>query len=291
MSVRRRSRLAVTSVATAVVATGLLLGTAGPSASAATPTTLYSCTFPELDEVEVPLALDVTNLPATLPVGVPVPAGQWDVAATLRLDDLTTSFLVGQGTNAIRARIGHAELMLGDEPLLVDLASGVEALPLAEPLDVPMTGGNSAFTPRSWADDVPLEMPGQFTLDLADAAGSPLVSAECEWRDGGLGVVGDVSVVKQSASMSRKVLTKPVRPSKRAKVRVAVVSQTGRGAPGEVLASVRGRSVAVGTLADGQVVLRLPKLAAGKHRVTLRYLGSRFVDKTSRTVTVKVVEP
>ena len=39
------------------------------------------------------------------------------------------------------------------------------------------------------------------------------------------------------------------------------------------------------------VIEELPRLAAGRHRVTLSYLGTKTVDGVARKVTVKVVRP
>lgn len=289
MSVRRASRLLVTVAAAAVVAGTVVVTTHAP-ASAQPATTTYLCTFPELGEVEVPLTVNVTNLPAELPVGIPVPASKWVVRASVHLDDLTTSYLLGH-TNAIRTEIDALGAVLGDKPIPVAVASETEALPVAEPLDVPMTGTNGDFTPKSLADDLPLELPEAFTLDLADGDGAPLFSVDCEWGDGDLGIIGTVDLVKQSASMTRTLRKNPVKTTKRATLLVTVLTQTGAGAPGEVTAAIGGRNLAVGELTDGRVTLRLPKLRAGKHRVTLSYAGSRNVAKTVRNITVQVVRP
>lgn len=283
----RRSQVSAAVVAT--VAAGLLVVAPAP-VSAAPATTTYACTFPELEEVDVLLTVDVTNLPGRLPVGVAVPAGTWDVRATLHLDDLTTGYLIGH-THDITARIGGFEPLLGEQPVLVDLASGVEALPVAEPLGVPMTGTNRAFTPRAGDEAVPLELPELFTLDLAREDGTPLFVVECEWWDGDLGVVGTVSVVKQSAVMTRRLVKNPVRTTRRAKVVVSVVSESGQPATGEVRVMLGSRTLATKELTDGRVTLRLPRLKAGKHRLTLTYPGSRSVEKTMRNVTLKVVRP
>lgn len=285
----RRPQLLATAVAV-VLAAGTLAATAPAPASAAPATTTYTCSFPELGEVDVPLTVDVTNLPARLPVAVPVSAATWDVRANLHLDDLTTSYLLGH-TNDIIAKVQGLETLLGDKPVPLDISSAVEALPVAEALDVPMAGTNREFTPKFWADDLPVELPEAFVLDLYDGEGAPLFSVECEWWDGDLGVIGEVSVVKQSASMTRKLVKKPVKTTKRAKVRVAVTSETTEAAQGEVMAALGERNLAVGDLTDGHLTLKLPRLPAGKHRVTLTYLGSKFVDKTTRMVTVKVVAP
>ncbi|WP_460714806.1 hypothetical protein [Nocardioides dilutus] len=290
MSARRTPQRLVAATAIVVAAAGMPVLTAPAPASAAPATTTYLCTFPELGDVDVPLTVNVSNLPVELPVAVPVAAGLWNVVATLHLDDLTTAYLVGH-TNAIRAEVDALGPLLGDKAVPIAIASATEALPVADPLDVPMTGTNAEFTPKFWADDLPLELPEAFTLDLADGAGAPLFSVDCEWGDGDLGVIGTIDVVKQSATMTRKLLKKPVKTTKRAKVLVTVLTQTGASAPGQVIAALGARNLAVGELVDGRVKLRLPKLAAGKHRVTLTYLGSKFVDKTVRNVTVKVVRP
>ncbi len=285
MSVRRS--LLVSALGAALGA-GALAATPLTPASAQPATTTYSCTFPELDEVDVPLTVDVTNLPGRLPVAVPVPSSAWDVRATLHLDDLTTAYLLGR-SNDIIAEVDGFEALLGGRPTVLDMASGVEALPVAEALDVAMAGTNRPFTPKTLEDDLPLELPDAFTLDLYDGEGAPLFSVECEWWDGDLGVIGSVSVVKQSAAMTRSLLKNPVKTTRRAKVRVSVLSQTGLPATGEVRAAIGERTLVVRELTDGWVTLRLPRLAAGKHRVTLSYVGSKVVDKTARNVTVKVV--
>lgn len=290
MTARRTTRRLIAAVAIAVAAGGSPVLTTAVPASAVPATTSYLCTFPELGDVEVPLTVEVPNLPTQLTVAVPVPANVWQVQATLHLDDLTTAYLVGL-TNTIRARVDALGPLLADKAVPVSLASGTEALPVGQALDVPMTGTNSEFTPKFWADDLPLEMPEIFTLDLANGSGVPLFSVVCEWGDGDLGVIGTIDVVKQSASMTRKLLKKPVLTTKRAKVLVTVVAQTGEAAPGQVLAALGARNLAVGELVDGRVRLKLPTLAAGKHRVTLTYLGSKFVDKVARNLTVKVVLP
>jgi hypothetical protein len=51
------------------------------------------------------------------------------------------------------------------------------------------------------------------------------------------------------------------------------------------------RTLATRELSDGRVTLKLPRLLAGKHRVTLTYQGTKLVDRTTRNVTVKVVKP
>lgn len=287
MSVRRT--MLATAVSTAVAVSALAVAAPAP-ASAKPATTTYECTFPELEEVDVPLTVDVTNLPGKLPVGVPVPASAWAARATLRLDDLTTAYLLGH-TNDIIAKVSGLPTTLDGRPVPLDVASGVEVLPVAEPLDVPMAGTNREFTPKAVGDDLPLALPDSFTLDLYDGEGAPLFSVECEWWDGDLEVVGAVSVVKQTAAMTRQLVKKPVKTSKRAKVRVSVLSQAGQAATGEVRAMIGGRTLVVRELTDGRVTLRLPRLRAGKHRVTLTYLGSKLVDKTTRNVTVKVVRP
>ena len=288
MSVRRTQVIAP-AVAT-VVAAGLLSAVATVPAAAEPTTTTYSCTFPELDEVDVPVTVDVTNLPRKLPVGIPLEAGDWDVRATVHFDDLTTAYLLGH-THDVIVEVKGFETLLGERSVVLDAASGVEVLPVAEPLDVPMAGGNRELTPKTLEEDVPLELPEAFTLDLYDGDHAPLFSVECEWWDGDLGVIGTVSVVKQTSSMTRKLLTKPVKTTKRAKIQVEVLTQEGVGATGQVVAMLGDRTLATRELSDGRVTLKLPRLQAGKHRVTLTYQGTKVVDRTTRNVTVKVVRP
>ena len=285
----RRSRVLGTVVATTMSA-AVLVVTAPAPASAAPVTTTYSCTFPDLDEVDVPLTVEVTNLPSRIPAGVPVPDTTWDVRATLRLDDLTTAYLLSYSDDII-AKVDAFEPLLGDKSAPLHLGSEVEQLPIAEPLDVPMAGGNRELTPKTLEEDLPLELPETFTLDLYDGDHAPLFSVECEWWDGDLGVIGTLSVVKQTSSMTRKLVAKPVKTTKRAKIQVIVQTQAGEGATGEIVATLGDRTLATGQLSDGRVTLKLPRLPAGKHRVRLSYEGSKLVDGTTRNVTVKVVRP
>jgi hypothetical protein len=286
----RRPQLLATAAATAAMAAATLTVTAPAPASAAPATTTYECSIPDLGDVDVPVTVDVTNLPTRLPVAVAVPAATWDVRANLRFDELTTAYLASR-TDDVIAEIGDLGPLLGDKAVPVALASGVAAVPLAAGLDVPMVGTNGEFTPRYWADDLPLELPEAFTLDLYDGDHALLFSVDCEWWEGDLGVVGEISVVKQTSSMTRKLLKKPVKSTKRAKLLVTVTSETTEAAQGEVMATLGERNLVVGALTDGRITLKLPRLAVGKHRVTLTYLGSKLVDKTTRMVTVKVVAP
>jgi hypothetical protein len=216
-----------------------------------------------------------------------VPAGAWDVTATMHLDELTTAYLLTYSTDVVFSS-EDPELWFYDRSVLVPLASGVETVPIASSLDVPMAGTNDAFTPRT-SGDLDLELPEWFTLDVSDGAGEYLFTVDCEVAEDELGVIGTVSVAKQASSLSRKLLTKPVKATKRAKVLVTVLSESGDSPTGEVMASLGSRNLVVADLEDGQVTLKLPRLPVGKHKVTLSYLGTKSVAKSSRNVTVKVV--
>lgn len=69
-----------------------------------------------------------------------------------------------------------------------------------------------------------------------------------------------------------------------------VVRVSGAATPrGRVQALVKGRKVAAGTLRDGRVVLRLPRLRAGGYAVRVRFAGdARHQGATSKAVRVRV---
>jgi hypothetical protein len=285
MSARRTSRLLVSTLTTAALtATGLATLTAAPAAAAPAAGT-YDCTFPLFDELEVPLTLEIPELPAQLPAGIPVPAGDWDVEGVLVLPDLVLTLLAG--VLGISSRTDELELMLGTEAVPVDLTSPLDSLPLGD-IDLPMSGGNQEFVPmRTGTWD--LSLPESFDLVVLDVLGITLLDVSCELWSEETGGLGSVEVVKQRSSLNARVIKKPVQLGKRPKVLVSVLNQTNRGASGDVVATLSGTTVGRGTLKQGTAKLRLTRLPVGRHKVKLTYLGDKTVAKSVKTVTVRVV--
>lgn len=79
-----------------------------------------------------------------------------------------------------------------------------------------------------------------------------------------------------------------VKATKRARVKVSVTAGTVP-ATGTVLVQVRGRTV-TGTVRRGSATVTLPKLARGKHKVTVRYLGNEALNAARATTTLKVTK-
>ena len=277
-------------VATALASAGLAAATTAPAA-ADPAESLYLCDLGGIfGEFEVALTVDVVDLPARLPVGVPVPAGSWDVEASSALPDLLVAVLIGLTGSITGATHGLALRLDDGSAAPVDLTSALEALPVAEPLDLPLSGTNREFVPGD-VGEMALRLPHSYDLGLTSALGVPLFSAFCELEDAGAAEVGTVDVVKQTPSMTGKVLTRSVRSTRHAKVLVTVLNQLAKGANGSVVATLDGRTIGSGTLEHGAARLRLGRLPVGKHRVTLTYEGSRTVAKSMKKVTVKVVRP
>jgi hypothetical protein len=286
MSARRTSRLLVTTLTTAALATTGLATVGAAPAVAAPSEGSYLCTFPLFDELDVPLSLDVPDLPAELPVGIPVPAGEWDIEGALVLPDFVLTLLAG--TLGVSGRTQGLDLLFGPDVVPVDLVSPLDSLPAADDIDMPLSGGNREFVPsRVGAQD--LVLPDTFDLDVLDGLGVPLLDVSCEW-DGDDGPIGTVDVVKQTSSMSAQVVKKRVKDGKKPKVRVSVLDQLDQGATGDVVATLDGKNVGSGTLRNGTTRLMLVPLSLGKHRVTLTYKGTKTVAQATKTVVVKVVK-
>lgn len=96
---------------------------------------------------------------------------------------------------------------------------------------------------------------------------------------------------KAVSQVGVKVKPKRITPGKRGKVKVAVTVPSAPGTPvsGKVVVRSGGKKLAAGTVrADGTVVLRLPRLKAGKHRIKVVYRGDATTEKSIGAQVVKV---
>lgn len=95
------------------------------------------------------------------------------------------------------------------------------------------------------------------------------------------------TIARARSSVSASVVPKRPQAGTRPTVKVAV-----RGAgvtpSGRVVVRRAGKAIATGTLKAGQVRLRLPRLAAGKVRLTVRYAGTADVAGSTRSITLTV---
>lgn len=285
MPARRTTRLLVTTLTTAALATtGLVTVTAVPAAAEPVEAT-YTCTFPLLDEVDVTLTLDVPELPEELPVGIPVPDGDWDVEGALDIPGLVVTLLLAAAD--ISGTTEGFGLLFGDATVPVDLASPLGELPLGDDIALPLSGESRRFVPTELGEQL-VALPDEFRLGILDELGLGLLDVTCEYWDGD-DLVGTVTVVKQTSTINGKVLKKPTKVGRKAKILVSVLNQLDKGATGDVVATLDGKQVGRSALKKGTAKLKLAGLAAGKHRVKLTYLGSETVSKATKTVTVRVV--
>lgn len=95
-------------------------------------------------------------------------------------------------------------------------------------------------------------------------------------------------VAKAKATVRASLAKKRIKTSQRAAVRVRVAAPAQ--ANGKVLVKVKGRVVADGTVRNGRLTVRLPKLKAGKHRLVISYLGNDRVGARNTAVTLRVVK-
>ncbi|WP_262852238.1 RCC1 domain-containing protein [Mumia quercus] len=123
--------------------------------------------------------------------------------------------------------------------------------------------------------------PGVHTLTIRYAGSATVKASATSVR---------ISVAKANAKVSAKAATKKIVAKKtRAKVKVSVRA-TGVRANGTVAVFLGAKKVGTARLkANGTAVVRLKKLPkAGKVKLSVRYLGSATVNKSAKTIKVKV---
>ena len=142
--------------------------------------------------------------------------------------------------------------------------------------------------------------PGDYTLTVTPTAttsgGDTLTGPSQDYlvRIGeGAAAPPPVAPAKISSRTAVKLMPKRVAVGKRARVAVSVTaSRSGTTARGRFVVRDGRRTVARGALNPrGRAVTRLPKLRAGKHRISVRYLGSsRLRASQSKTAVLRVVK-
>ncbi len=122
--------------------------------------------------------------------------------------------------------------------------------------------------------------PGTAKL-VATYAGSTHVVA-------GSSVQGTVKVAKAKASATNKLSPSTVKAAARARLTVTVKA-AGTVPTGKVTVYDGSKVIATGTLKAGKVVVTLPKLKRGSHKIHATYAGSTLVGTASAaTVVLKV---
>ena len=134
-------------VATALASAGLVTVTTAPAAAdpAAEPSTsATSAGSSGTSRCRSPSTW--STFPRGSRSACPCRTAAWDVEASFALPDLLVAILIGL-TGSITAATDELDLLLDGSPVPVDLTSALEALPVAEPLDLPMSGSNREFVP------------------------------------------------------------------------------------------------------------------------------------------------
>ncbi len=114
------ARTAVVGTITALASAGLVAGTAG-TATAAPVTTTYTCTVPLVGDVEVPVSLEMPELP-TVPAGFPVPAGMVPLEAAASVPAAVAG-LLGL-INADGGALTGFDVLAGDTAIPVEGLAG-----------------------------------------------------------------------------------------------------------------------------------------------------------------------
>ena len=252
--------------------------------------TTYDCDLGDpYGSFEVPFEVDVYEVPAKLPVGVPVD-DEWDLENDLTLDELLVAMLYPEATS-VSAVADDLGLGFGDSAVPVDLASGPEVLPIGDSVELLLEGSNDEFVPTRMGKQT-LSLPTSFRLTLLDEDDEVLYSPTCTLSDPDDDLtLGTVDVVKQKPTIKGSAVKKTFTKGKRPKVLVSVLNQLDEGAAGDVVATWRGKTVGRRSLKNGSAKLRLTKLPVGTWTVTLAYQGSQTVAAAMKKVTVKVVRP
>lgn len=280
---KRTSRLLATAATAAGLAFGGLAVTA-PAAEAATtqsPTVFYDCATPlpaPLNKFRVPATFSLETLDDALLANVPVPAGTPLVGQI----DFTAAGLLPSLIGALQ---GTVNLVLGNIPTV-----GPQ---LAGPLNgvfSQLAGGATlistqlgSFVPS--AGTLPVPIPTEFSFTPVAGLLSGL-QVKCAIDPSTLPGGGGVPVIP--SKYGSKLKAKAASKASKAVVTVKVKTTAGQKAVGDVKAKIKGKKAVTKTLKNGKVKFVFNKLKAGKHKVTLRFLGNGFTDPAKKKVTVRV---
>lgn len=285
-------RAAAAGAASALVA-GALVAATGTAAQAAEVDNTYTC------EGTTAFPVTMTGGSATLD-GLPgAPAG-WDVAAGL-LQDLSLTFTVPDAVLAQMAALNIDRMAVPDFAATFGATEvgvdGVEGA-VADMVDngngthsFSVVGINRAFeVPAAGTHDV--VSPAAFTIDAYQAGGTdPVISVPCAiasndtpgvWRE-------DLTVTKNDSTTTARAKDATIKKGETARivVKVAAPNET---PSGKVVLKKGAKTLAKGTLdATGKVVLKAKKgLTVGKNKLTVKYAGDGYTNKSNAKLVVKV---
>jgi hypothetical protein len=282
---RMGRRLAVSGVATAIAAAGLV-GASTSAANAAAGTSTYTCDFPVIGSQQLPVDATVPDISAAfpaIPAGLPLDKGSLPASFVFHANP-TVAALLPNVTGLSTPDFG---VLLGDQ--LVPVADFALGAPTADTdpgsLKLPATGTNAPFSIPG-AGTYALTMPKSFTL-TGTALGQP-VSVPCTTDSPAL--LDTLNVVKNPSMVSAKA------PAKVKKGKVAKIAATVAGGvtpfSGKVNVFDGKKKLGAANLSSaGSAVYKAKGLKVGKHVITVKYAGDAFrTAGKSKAVVVKVVK-
>ncbi|MCW2798272.1 Ig-like domain repeat protein [Nocardioides sp.] len=294
------SRLAVAGAATALVAGVMVAGTAGSAdASGTTPKlglgggTTFSCAVPLLGSIDLPLVAGIPSLPASLPTELPLAGLPVDVTSLVPGSLLGPLSLLGLGD--LGGSINTFSMLLGGLPLSVDDLSalpvtipGLGALPLAA------TGVMAPGTAKLGAPGVyDLALPASFNFLPLSSLPLPIALPElglpCSIKDPSTAVVGQVTVRKQTSSLTTLAASRTITKGAAAKVATKVTRELGGKGAGDVRVYDNGKRISSKSLNNGNARFALRHLNVGKHTLTFKYVGNAKTAGATKNVTIRVV--
>jgi hypothetical protein len=301
MSISRvQPRLAAAGAATALVAGLMVAGTAG-SANAVEPSpklglgggTTFSCDVPLLGSIDLPLVAGIPSLPASLPTELPLSSLPVDVTSLVPGSLLGPLSFLGLGD--LGGTISGFSMLLGGLPISVD---DLSALPVAIPSlgDLPLaaTGLTSAGTAKVGAPGVyDLALPTSFNFlplsSLPLPIPLPALGLPCTIKDPSTAIVGQVTVRKQTASLTALTASRTITKGAAAKVATSVVRELGGKGAGKVQVFDNGKRITSKNLNNGNARFTLRHLGIGKHTLKFKYLGNDKTAGATKNVNLRVV--
>jgi len=271
---------------TGAMVAGALIGL-GPSAYAGSGTSTYSCNFPVLGPVDVPVQMTIPDL-ANLPAGTSVPSGSLDLTMVFTLTDSLATLLPSL------SGLGLSGMSLGGVPGGIPIQN--TSFGILSGHSLPATGSNGAFTLPD-VGSYPLTMPSSFNLTGTYLGVTP-VSVPCATASAaGLGTLTTTSGAAPGDSLTTaKLAKKRIVKGKRARVITDVVAVTPLPLPipamGDVVVKKRSKVIGKGTLdpTTGSVSIRTTRFKKpGRYRLTVRYLGSDLLNPSVDKVVVRVL--
>jgi hypothetical protein len=261
----------------------------GPSAHAGSGTSTYTCTFPVLGAVSVPMAATIPEA-SNLPAATSVPSGSLDMDMVFTLTDSVAGLLPSI------SGLGISGMSIGGVPGGIPIQSPSFGTYSALDHSLPATGSNGAFTlpdPGSY----PLTMPQSF--DLVGTFGVTPISVPCATdAAAGLGTLTTTGTAAPGDSLTTaKLAKKRIHRGKRATVITDVTAVTPLPLPipafGDVVVKKRSKVIGRGSLdpTTGSVTIKTLKFKKpGRYRLKVRYLGSDLLDPSVDKVVVRVLK-